>query len=74
MRFFHTLDRAALIVDCSGPSRASVERQLAEDERRQLEEGRDFSLDETVTPSVLISTGISLEAEQYVQISLLREY
>lgn len=39
---------------------------MAEDERRQLEQGRDFSLDVNVTPSVLISTGINLESEQYV--------
>ena len=45
---------------------AAVLRQLAEDERKQLEAGRDMSLDDTVTPSVLIATGITLENEQYV--------
>ncbi|KAF8170968.1 hypothetical protein BJ912DRAFT_860833 [Pholiota molesta] len=50
----------------SGPTQVSVRRQLAEEERRQLEQGRDFSLDEKVTPSVLISMGIDLENEQHI--------
>ncbi|KAF8166405.1 hypothetical protein BJ912DRAFT_1025886 [Pholiota molesta] len=49
----------------SGPTQAAVRRQLAEDERRLLEQGRDFSLDDRVTPSVLISMGIDLENEHY---------
>lgn len=43
---------------------AAVLRQLADEERKQLEAGRDMSLDDTVTPSVLIATGMSLENEQ----------
>ena len=43
---------------------ATVMRQLAEDEAQQLKAGRDMSLDDTVTPSVLIILGITLENEQ----------
>lgn len=47
-----------------GPSMTTVMRQLADEERRLLEAGRDMSLDDTVTPTVLIITGIGLENEQ----------
>ena len=47
-----------------GPTQASVRRKLADDERHELEAGRDISLDNEVTPSVLISAGIDLEIEQ----------
>jgi hypothetical protein len=39
---------------------------LAEQEARDLEAGRDFSLDENMSPAVLISAGLDLEAEQCV--------
>ncbi|KAF8170553.1 hypothetical protein BJ912DRAFT_933216 [Pholiota molesta] len=48
----------------SGPTQAAVRRALAEEEQCLLEQGKDFSLDDEVTPSVLISTGIDLENEQ----------
>ncbi|KJA23493.1 hypothetical protein HYPSUDRAFT_137710, partial [Hypholoma sublateritium FD-334 SS-4] len=51
-------------VNSTGPTVAAVLRQLAEEERKQLEANRDMSLDDTVTPSVLIATGITLENEQ----------
>ena len=41
-------------------------KQLAEDEAKNIAEARDMALDERVTPSVLISTAINLEREQYV--------
>ncbi|KAF8190101.1 hypothetical protein BJ912DRAFT_850370 [Pholiota molesta] len=47
-----------------GPTQAAVLKQLAEDEARDLELSRNMSLDDNVTPSVLISIGIDLEAEQ----------
>lgn len=43
---------------------AAVMRQLAEDESKLLKAGRDMSLDDTVTPSVLIISGMTLENEQ----------
>jgi hypothetical protein len=49
-----------------GPTQAAVRRQLAEDEASTSATGKDFTLDEKVTPSVLIMTGIDIEAEQYV--------
>lgn len=55
---------AQLIKYLKGPTVAAVMRQLAEEERKQLEANRDMSLDNTVTPSVLIATGITLENEQ----------
>lgn len=55
---------ARLIKYMKGPTVAAVMRQLAEEERKQLEANRDMSLDDTVTPSVLIATGITLENEQ----------
>ena len=48
-----------------GPSQAAVRRQLAEDEAKDLAAGKDFTLDDKVSPSVLIATGLDLEAEQY---------
>jgi hypothetical protein len=50
----------------SGPSQAAIRRQLAEAEARDIAEGRDFALDDKVSPSILISSGIDLESEQYV--------
>lgn len=47
-----------------GPTQAAVRRQLSEEEARALATGSDFSLDEKVTPSVFIGTGVDLEAEQ----------
>jgi hypothetical protein len=37
---------------------------LAEDEARDIAAGRDFSLDDKVSPSILIGAGMDLEAEQ----------
>lgn len=51
-------------VSSPAPTQAAVRRQLAEIEARELAAGRDFALDESVSPSVLISSGIDLEAEQ----------
>jgi hypothetical protein len=39
---------------------------LAEDEAKDLAAGKDFTLDDRVSPSVLIAAGLDLEAEQYV--------
>ena len=49
-----------------GPTQAAVRRQLAEDEAKDLASGKNFTLDDTVSPSVLIAAGLDLEAEQYV--------
>ncbi|KAF9471567.1 hypothetical protein BDN70DRAFT_909334 [Pholiota conissans] len=51
-------------VTIAGPTQAAVLKQLAEDEARDLEMSNDMSLDDSVTPSVLISLGIDLESEQ----------
>jgi hypothetical protein len=51
-----------------GPTQAAVRRQLAEEEAKNLAAGNDFTLDDKVSPSVLIATGLDLEAEQYVSI------
>jgi hypothetical protein len=48
----------------------SVQRELAEDEACDIAEGRDFALDDKVSPSILIASGIDLEAEQYVSIAI----
>jgi hypothetical protein len=50
----------------SGPSQAAIRHQLAVDEAHDISEGRDFALDDKVSPSILIASGIDLEAEQYV--------
>lgn len=47
-----------------------IRLQLAEDEARDLEAGRDFTLDENMTPTVLLSAGLDLEAEQYVPMNI----
>ena len=39
---------------------------MAEDEAKDLAAGKDFTLDDRVSPSVLIAAGLDLEAEQYV--------
>jgi hypothetical protein len=39
---------------------------LAEEEAKDLAAGKDFSLDDKVSPNVLIATGLDLEAEQYI--------
>lgn len=43
---------------------AAARRELSEAEARDLATGNDISLDENVSPSVLISAGIDLESEQ----------
>ncbi|KAF8873302.1 hypothetical protein BD779DRAFT_1679267 [Infundibulicybe gibba] len=45
------------------PTQASVRRELSEAEARDLATGKDVSLDENVSPSVLISAGMDLEAD-----------
>ena len=50
-----------------GPTQSAVRRQLAEDEAKDITEGQDFTLDDKVSPLVLIVTGMDLEAEQYVR-------
>ena len=52
-----------------GPTQAAVRRQLAEEEAKDLAAGKDFTLDDRVSPSVLIAAGLDLEAEQYVSYS-----
>jgi hypothetical protein len=51
------------------PTQASIRRKLAEAEAQDLEAGRNFVLDENVSPSTLISLGIDLEMAQYVPCS-----
>ncbi|RDB15508.1 hypothetical protein Hypma_004165 [Hypsizygus marmoreus] len=46
------------------PTQAAVRRTMAEAEARDLATGQDVALDVNVTPSVLIATGLDLEAEQ----------
>ncbi|KAF8871980.1 hypothetical protein BD779DRAFT_1453348 [Infundibulicybe gibba] len=46
------------------PTQATARRELSEAEARDLEAGKDISLDENVSPSVLISVGMDLETEQ----------
>ncbi|KAF8867794.1 hypothetical protein BD779DRAFT_1685311 [Infundibulicybe gibba] len=48
------------------PTQTSARRELSEAEARDLIVGKDVSLDENVLPSVLISSGMDLEAEQRV--------
>ncbi|KAF8875708.1 hypothetical protein BD779DRAFT_1613396 [Infundibulicybe gibba] len=48
------------------PTQASARRELSEAEARDLIVGKDVSLDENMSPSVLISSGMDLEAEQRV--------
>jgi len=48
----------------AGPTLAAVQRQLIDDEAKDLAEGRDSTLDSWVSLSVLILEGIDLEAEQ----------
>ena len=48
-----------------GPTQAAVRRQLAEEEAKDLAAGKNFTLDDKVSPSVLIAAGLDLEAEQY---------
>ena len=53
------------------PTQALVRKQLAEEEAKALEEGKDFSVTDEVSPSNLIAWGIDLESEQYVQLGPL---
>ncbi|RXW17407.1 hypothetical protein EST38_g8431 [Candolleomyces aberdarensis] len=48
------------------PTQAAVRRQLAEEERNMLDDGLDFSLDDTTSQSSLILMGLDIEANQYV--------
>jgi hypothetical protein len=55
----------------SGPTQASIRREIAEQEAKDLEAGNDFCLDKNMSPAVLISSGLDLEAEQYDTLSFL---
>ena len=46
------------------PTQAAVRHELSEQEGKLLAAGQDFSLDADVSPSLFISMGISIEAEQ----------
>ena len=46
------------------PTQAVVRCELSEQEGRLLAAGQDFSLDADVSPSLFISMGMSIEAEQ----------
>ncbi|RXW11706.1 hypothetical protein EST38_g14149 [Candolleomyces aberdarensis] len=46
------------------PTQAAVRRQLAEEERKMLDSGQDFSLDDKTSQSGLISMGLDIEANQ----------
>ncbi|KAG6828010.1 hypothetical protein H0H92_009670 [Tricholoma furcatifolium] len=46
------------------PTQAAVRRRMAEEDAAQIASGRDVALDVNMTPSVLISVGLDLEAEQ----------
>ncbi|RXW17173.1 hypothetical protein EST38_g8682 [Candolleomyces aberdarensis] len=48
------------------PTQAAIQKQLAEEEAKALEEGKNFSLTDEVSPSSLTASGIDLEFEQYV--------
>lgn len=47
-------------------TQAKIRLELAKEEAKLLQEGEDISLDSEVSPSVLISTGMDLEDQQYV--------
>ncbi|KAF9521470.1 hypothetical protein CPB83DRAFT_823547 [Crepidotus variabilis] len=47
-----------------GPTQATIRRELAEAETNDILAGKDFALDDNVSPAKLIATGIDLEAEQ----------
>ncbi|KAF8069148.1 hypothetical protein FPV67DRAFT_1448949 [Lyophyllum atratum] len=46
------------------PTQAAVRHRMAESEAADLASGNDVALDVNITPSVLIATGLDLEAEQ----------
>ncbi|KAG6825919.1 hypothetical protein H0H92_001861 [Tricholoma furcatifolium] len=46
------------------PTQAAVRRRMAEEDAVQIASGKDVALDVNMTPSVLISAGLDLEAEQ----------
>ena len=52
------------------PSQAAIHQRLSEVEAKELVEGHDITLDDIVSPSILIAFGMDLEAEQYVDISI----
>ncbi|KAG6824960.1 hypothetical protein H0H92_005297 [Tricholoma furcatifolium] len=54
------------------PTLASIRHQLAQAEALSAGTSQETSLDERVSPSVLISLGMEIEAEQYVSLVLLR--
>jgi hypothetical protein len=48
------------------PTQALICRELAEAEARDLAAGKNFALDENISPSTLISLGMDLEIEQCI--------
>lgn len=60
----NTCGQAHLIDPSVGPSQAAICRELAEEEAHNIAIGNDLSLHDQVTPSVLISAGLDLEADQ----------
>jgi hypothetical protein len=62
---------SALIWFSPVPTQAAVRRELAEAEALDLAAGKDFTLDANISPSVFVSSGLDLEAEQYVFFSSL---
>lgn len=61
---------AALADHCSAITQAGVRAQLVELEAQELEAGNDCSLHADVSPSILISSGIELEDQQCIKLSL----
>jgi|SRR5277367_1295667 len=51
---------------------AAVKLALLQQEAKELQQGVAITLDETVSHSVLIATGLDLEEQQYVAIHYLR--
>lgn len=52
------------VLHVDAPKQSAVRKELAEEEAKAIAEKKDFSLSNDVSPSVLISRGIDLEAEQ----------
>ncbi|KAG6818228.1 hypothetical protein H0H93_006665 [Arthromyces matolae] len=61
------------VSEVATPTQAAVRRELAESEAQQAGQSSESSFDEYVSPSVLISSGLNLEGEQYVIRSIVQE-
>jgi hypothetical protein len=55
------------------PTQATIHCNLLEAETRDLAAGNDFMLDADISPALLISLGLDLEAEQYVDFFTCRK-